>query len=151
MKRTTKSDSTLLKDKLLTRRVTDFATPFMRMLTYAVIGMVIGACASTNAGREKRNATPCPECPVCKTSCPQSDCSRTLGPEERTTSAAARAEYFKADGKILFVENLTGAQCRVVPIVGVPEITPPCPANKPHLCGIPPNTFCSAVKYPGCT
>jgi hypothetical protein len=119
------------------------------LVAYALLGALISGCASPMSGGrgkgQQGGAVPCLPCPVA----PQSDCNRTLGEEERKTSAAAYTLYFNANGQILFGEDMTNAQCRVVTITIVPE-TPPCPASKPWLCGTPPNTFCSAVKYPGC-
>lgn len=135
--------------KTVAQNVKENVARALRYLTYVLIGLVVCACAQTKLGREARQpASTCLACPTC----PQSDCSRTLNIDERKTSEAAYAVYYTADGNFLFGEDFTGAnvQCRIVNTTIFPLITLPCPVNKPWQCGTAPNTFCSAVKYPGC-
>jgi hypothetical protein len=104
-----------------------------------VVATALCACASTQAGRGRASAP-----------CPQTDCNRTLGTDERSTAGLGYALYYDPNGNALFGEDLTEAQCRIVNVSINPGAPTPCPATKPWLCGTSPNTFCSKIKYPGC-
>jgi hypothetical protein len=130
-----------------------FSTTLLQSLAGAMLALMLVACASTGTftqggkGKQpgRKDTVTCPPA----TSCPQNDCSRTLTADERKTSGLGYALYYDLDGNMMFGEDLSQTQCRVVSISIIPE-PPVCPTNKPWVCGTSPNTYCSSVKYPGC-
>lgn len=136
------------------RSLQTFSTTLLKSLASAMLVLMMAACASTGTTTQADKAErpwwrPCSiKCPT-STTCPQNDCNRTLTADERKTSGLGYALYYDLNGNMMFGEDLSQAQCRVVSISIIPE-PPVCPTNKPWVCGTVPNTYCSSVKYPGC-
>ena len=117
------------------------------LLVCAILGLSLAGCIPLpyRVHYDSQYVKPVPSGPdaIC------ASCDRNIEDlgKERKTSGLGYALNYDTAGNALFGEDLTNAQCRIVPVSMLPEIQSPCPANKPYLCG----AFCSAVRYPGCT